>query len=190
MPFNVRPPARPTVRLHHRHTNVNNSINRYGNPNATRGYFGRKWHSHPRLVKQRQLKSQSRRKRKAEIVSVSVSSCPQIWNIELEKDREKEKVGGRPAKLNEKKGNRDLEREIKNKGDSFFVGKTTWKFCSGGEKMRNPSGHQCKVKMSGSEKKIERENFSVSTEELLSLITEASSGIHSNYVPDCIYHVT
>ena len=29
------------------------------------------------------------------------------------KDREKEKVGGRPAKLNEKKGDRDLEREIK-----------------------------------------------------------------------------
>ena len=56
--------------------------------------------------------------------------------------------------------------------------------------MRNPSGHQCKVKMSGSEKKIERENFSVSTEELFLLITEASSGIHSNYVPDCIYHVT
>ena len=43
-------------------------------------------------------------------------SCPQIWNIEQEKDREKEKVGGRPAKLNEKKGDRDLEQEIKNKG--------------------------------------------------------------------------
>ena len=27
----------------------------------------------------------------------------------------KEKVGGRPAKLNEKKGDRDLQREIKNK---------------------------------------------------------------------------
>ena len=44
----------------------------------------------------------------------------QIWNIEQEKDREKEKVGGRPAKLNEKKGDRDLEREIKNKGDIFL----------------------------------------------------------------------
>ena len=47
-------------------------------------------------------------------------SCPQIWNIEQEKDREKEKVGGRPAKLNEKKGERGLEREIKNKGDIFL----------------------------------------------------------------------
>ena len=46
--------------------------------------------------------------------------CPQISNIEHEKHREKEKVGGRPAKLNEKKGDRDLEREIKNKGDIFL----------------------------------------------------------------------
>ena len=85
-------PARSTDRPLRRHTNVNNSINRYGNPNATRGYFGGKSHSHLRLViiKQRQLKSQSRRKRKAQIVSVSVSSCPQIWNIELDKDRKRE----------------------------------------------------------------------------------------------------
>ena len=47
-------------------------------------------------------------------------SCPQIWNIEQEKDREKEKVGDRPAKLNEKEGDRDLEREI-NKGDIFLL---------------------------------------------------------------------
>ena len=38
-------------------------------------------------------------------------SCSQIWNIEQRKDREKEKVGGRPAKFNEEKGDRDLERE-------------------------------------------------------------------------------
>ena len=41
--------------------------------------------------------------------------------------------------------------------------------------MRNPSGHECKVKISGSEKNIEREHSSVSTEELFSLITKASS---------------
>ena len=80
-------------------------------------------------------------------------SCPQIWNIEQDKDREKEKVGGRPAKLNEKKGDRDLERETKNKGD-IFCWKNNMKFCSGGDKMRNVSGHQCKVKMSGSGKKV------------------------------------
>ena len=68
-----------------------------------------------------------------------------FWNTEKEKDREKEKVGGRPAKLNEKKGHRELERERKNKGDIFFFffsGRTAWKFCSGGEKMRNASGHR------------------------------------------------
>ena len=43
------------------------------------------------------------------------------WNIEQEKHREKEKVGGRPAKLNEKKDDRDLEREIKNKGHIFLL---------------------------------------------------------------------
>ena len=44
-----------------------------------------------------------------------------------EKDREKEKVGGRPAKLNEKKGDRagGLEREIKKERRHFFVGRTT-----------------------------------------------------------------
>ena len=30
-------------------------------------------------------------------------------------------MGGRPAKLNEKKGDRDLKREIKNKGDIFLL---------------------------------------------------------------------
>ena len=44
-----------------------------------------------------------------------------ISNIAQEKDREKEKVGGRPAKLNEKKGDRDIEREIKKKGDIFLM---------------------------------------------------------------------
>ena len=50
-------------------------------------------------------------------------SCPHIWNIEQEKDRENEKVGGRPANLNVNviKGDRDLEREIKNKGDIFLL---------------------------------------------------------------------
>ena len=40
-------------------------------------------------------------------------------DIEQEKNREKEKVGGRPAKLNKIKGDRDLEREIKDKEDIF-----------------------------------------------------------------------
>ena len=61
-------------------------------------------------------------------VLIDKLSFPQIWNVEQEKDREKEKVGGRPAKLNEKKGDRDLKREIKNKGDIFLLEEQHEKF--------------------------------------------------------------
>ena len=74
-------------------------------------------------------------------------SCPQIWSIEQEKDREKEKVGGRPEKLNEIKGDRDLERGIKNKGDIFLLEEQLDNFALGVTKMRNAIGHQCKVKV-------------------------------------------
>ena len=57
----------------------------------------------------------------SKILSLDYLLRPQIWNIEQAKDREKEKVGGRPARLNEKRGDRDLEREIKNKGDIFLL---------------------------------------------------------------------
>ena len=57
----------------------------------------------------------------SKVFSLDELSCSQIWNIEQEKDREKQKVGGRPAKLNEKKGDRGLEREIKNRGDIFSL---------------------------------------------------------------------
>ena len=36
----------------------------------------------------------------SKVLSLDYLSCPQIWNIGLEK------VGGRPAKLNEEKGDR------------------------------------------------------------------------------------
>ena len=48
-------------------------------------------------------------------------SCPQIWNIEQEKDREKDKLGGRLEKLNGKKGDGDIEPEIESKGDIFLL---------------------------------------------------------------------
>ena len=35
--------------------------------------------------------------------------------------------------------------------------------CSGGDKMRNASGHQCKVKMSGSEKKVDENTYDISS---------------------------
>ena len=58
----------------------------------------------------------------SKVLNLDKLSCPQIWNIELEKDREKEKVD---AKLNEKKGDRDLEGEMKNRRRHFFVGRET-----------------------------------------------------------------
>ena len=88
-------------------------------------------------------------------------SCPQIWNIEQEKDREKERVGGRPVKLKEKKGDKGLEREIKNKGDEFGREKNM-EIQSGGEKMRNASAQQgaaSKVKMSDSEHEHRKQNI-------------------------------
>ena len=60
-------------------------------------------------------------------LSLDQLSCPQMLKIEQEKDRQKEKIGGRPAKFNEKKGDRDLEREVNNKGDIFFCWKNNMK---------------------------------------------------------------
>ena len=66
-------------------------------------------------------------------------SCPQSWNIEKEKDRaEKEKVGDRPVKLNEKKSDRELQREIRNKGDNFLSEEQHENFVATGRKC----GHQ------------------------------------------------
>ena len=48
-------------------------------------------------------------------VSAKQLSCPQIWNIEQKKEREKEKVGGRPAKLNDKKTKETLGPFIREK---------------------------------------------------------------------------
>ena len=57
----------------------------------------------------------------SKVLSLDKLPCPQIWNIEQEKDREKEKVGSRPAKLNQKTGDKDLGREIENKGNIFLL---------------------------------------------------------------------
>ena len=71
--------------------------------------------------------------------------------IEQEKDREKEKVGGRPAQLNEKKSDRGLEGEINNKGDIFLLEEQHDNYVAS-----VISSHQCKVKMSGREKKVKK----------------------------------
>ena len=82
-------------------------------------------------------------------------SFPQIWNTGKEKDREKERVGGRLAKLNAKKRGRDLEQEIKKHKRHFLLEEQFENFVAPVTKneMRNACGHPCKVKMSGSKKK-------------------------------------
>ena len=70
-------------------------------------------------------------------------SCPQIRNTE--RDSEKQKVGNRPAKLNEKKSDRQLEREIKDKGDSFLLEEQRESFVAVVGKIRNASGHQGEI---------------------------------------------
>ena len=57
----------------------------------------------------------------SKVLSLDTLSCPQIWNIEHEKDREKEKLGGRPAKLKEKKGDRDSEQRDKKQRRHFLL---------------------------------------------------------------------
>ena len=56
----------------------------------------------------------------SKVLSLDKLSCLQIWNIEQEKDREKEKVGGRPAKLNEKKGRQGFRARGKKQRSHFF----------------------------------------------------------------------
>ena len=47
-----------------------------------------------------------------------------IWNIEQEKDREKEKVGGRPAKLNEKKKTKETHFLLEEQRENFVAAVT------------------------------------------------------------------
>ena len=42
--------------------------------------------------------------------------CPLVWNIEIEKGKENEKVGGKQAKLNESESGRELEE-----GDAILL---------------------------------------------------------------------
>ena len=68
-----------------------------------------------------------------------------MWNTE--RDSEKEKVGNRPAKLNEKKSDRQLqpERELKCKGDIFLLEEQLENFVAAVGKIRNASGHQGEI---------------------------------------------
>ena len=70
------------------------------------------------------------------------------------RERQRKRESGRQAsEAQREKGRQGFRARDKKRKETFFVGRTTLKFCSDGDKMRNASGDQCKVKMSGSEKK-------------------------------------
>ena len=131
------PYVRPTVRLHHRHTNVKEIDQQVWHPKYENGkrkfIFLYPWTVVSLLSK---------------VSSLDYLSCPQTWSIE------QKKVGGRPAKLNEKKGDRDLEREIKNKGDIFLLEEQHENFVTAVTKweMLAATNARCRC-MRGSEKK-------------------------------------
>ena len=80
------------------------------------------------------------------------------------RERQKKRESLRQAsETHREKGDRGLGREIKTKKEVFFWWKNNKKICSGGDKMRNASGHQCKVKMSCSEKKMNQNTYEISS---------------------------
>ena len=67
------------------------------------------------------------------------------------RERQRKRESGREAQRD--KGRQGFRARDEKPKETFFSWKSNMKIlCSGGDKMRNASGHQCKVKMSGSEK--------------------------------------
>ena len=83
--------------------------------------------------------------------------CPQIWNIEKEKDREKEKIGDRPAKLKGKKSNGELGREIR----SHFSLEEQHEFVAAVRKWEMLVA--TRENISGSEKKVSKNMHDISS---------------------------
>ena len=80
------------------------------------------------------------------------------------RERQRKRESRRQAsEAQREKGRQRSRARDKKQRRHFFVGRTTWKFCSGGDKMRNASGHQCKVKMSGSEKNVNENTCDISS---------------------------
>ena len=70
------------------------------------------------------------------------------------RERQRKKESGRQAsEAQREKGRQGFRARDKKTKETYFCWKNNMKICSGADKMRNASGHQCKVKMSGSEKK-------------------------------------
>ena len=68
------------------------------------------------------------------------------------RERQRKRESGREAQR--EKGRQGFRARDEKPKETFFCWKNNMKIlCSGGDKMGNASGHQCKVEMSGSERK-------------------------------------
>ena len=74
---------------------------------------------------------------------------------------ENERVGDRPAKLNEKKSDRDLERKIKKQRRHFLLEEQQKHFVAAVRKLQMLAA--IKVKMSNSEKKVNKNTYDISS---------------------------
>ena len=86
------------------------------------------------------------------VVGKSARNCVATWTFREKKQQEVEFFSTKFYCLH-------WESERQQTKETNFVGKTTWKFYIGGEKMRNASGQQgetSKVKMIDSEKKVNK----------------------------------
>ena len=79
-------------------------------------------------------------------------------------ERQRKRESRRQASEAQREKGRERSR-VRNKKQRrhFFVGRTTAKFCSHGDKIGNASSHQCNVKMSGSEKKVNKNMYNISS---------------------------
>ena len=84
---------------------------------------------------------------KQKVLSLDYLSCPQIWVIEKKEERRKRKWATGQRSSTRKRATESYSERSKTK-ETFFVGRTTWKFCSGGEKMKMLAA----TKVSGSKK--------------------------------------
>ena len=72
-------------------------------------------------------------------------------------------MDGRPAKLNEKKGDRDLEREIKNKGDIFLLEEQHENFVAAVTKWEMLAATNARRKWAAVKKKVNENTYDISS---------------------------
>ena len=82
----------------------------------------------------------------SKVFSLDSLSCPQIWNVEQEKYRERESKGQAIETQREKVRQRSKVRDKKRTKETFFVGRTTLKLCSGVDKGEMPAATNARRK--------------------------------------------